>query len=56
MYRPNLIPRMEWRDIDGNIMKGKHYKWDAKQFHKKKDSNRSDKLIEGLILMEEKGE
>lgn len=49
IYRPNLIDRVQWLDIKGNVLIGRHYKFDYKQFHKTKDQLRLDKLLNGLI-------
>ena len=48
VYRPNMVDRVEWLDNNGNIMKGKHYNFNYKQFHNK-PSNRVDKLLAGLL-------
>lgn len=49
VYRPNLISRREWLNIDRDIMRGKNYTFDPKQFHKKKENIRNDKLLIGLL-------
>lgn len=45
VYRPNLINRMEWRNINGDVLKGKMYNFDYKQFQGNKGK---DKLLDGL--------
>ena len=49
VYRPNIIPRRRWLDIDGNIMIGKHYKFDVKQFKLDDREIKADKLLRGLL-------
>lgn len=51
VYRPNIIPRRRWLDVDGNIMIGKHYKFDVQQFKKDDKDVKADKLLKGLITL-----
>ena len=54
LYRPNMLDRMMWLDINGSILQGKHYRFDAGQFHRYKDdsSNKVDKLLDGLLKLD----
>ena len=54
VYRPNMLDRMRWLDINGDILRGKHYKFDARQFRKSKIEVKGDKMLMGLVLLQEK--
>ncbi len=45
VLRPNMIPRTQWLDLYGNILKGKHYDFNPKQFQKGVDELKKDKLL-----------
>lgn len=55
IYRPNMIDRVEWLNVDGDIMLGKHYSFNTKQFRQSKsDIKQADKLLAGLLINIEK--
>lgn len=53
VYRPNMIDRVRWYDINGDILNGKHYKFDHRQFRKTKEEMKGDRLLKGLVKLQE---
>jgi len=51
MYRPNMVDRVEWLDIRGNVLKGKHYNFNYKQFHKTELELKADKMLNDLLKL-----
>lgn len=53
IYRPNLIDRCQWLDINSNVLIGKHYRFNANQFRKSKAELKTDRLLSGLVELTE---
>ena len=53
VYRPNMIDRVRWLDINGDLLSGRHYRFDYKQFKKSKSEIKGDKLLAGLVTLQE---
>lgn len=55
VYRPNMINRVHWTDVNGDLLQGKHYRFDTSQFRKiKEDIKKSDKLLFGVLKLADK--
>lgn len=50
IYRPNMIDRVQWLDINGDILRGVHYNFNHHQFKRSSDGKVKDKLLDGLLL------
>lgn len=55
IYRPNMVDRVQWLNVNGDILKGSHYNFDYRQFTKSinKDNDKRDRLLEGLLTNQE---
>lgn len=50
LTRPNMIPRVQWLDIKGDVLKGKLYNFNSRQFQKPIEDCKNDKLLQSLLL------
>lgn len=50
LKRPNMINRVQWLDVNGDVLKGKDYRFNRSQFNKPIEDCNKDRLLKELIL------